>query len=162
MGTFSYPGRGSQQKPAPPLLTGRQRLPCRTRGDLAGRKDTMKRHLFDGHAPASLEVEVQTSADRLLLAVAGDLDLATADQLVDLVDRTCDAPPPRVLIDLGERTFLDVVGLRGLERVAALVSARGSALSLAGLQALQRNLIDLLDLAPTFGLKGHGGAASAG
>lgn len=83
----------------------------------------MKRHLFDGHAPASLEVEVQTSADRLPLAMAGDLDLATADQLVDLVDRTCDAPPPRVLIDLGERTFLDVVGLHGLERVASLVSA---------------------------------------
>ncbi len=49
------------------------------------------------------------------------------------------------------------------ERVAALVSARGSALSVAGLHALQRSCIDLLGLAPTLGLNGDAAAsASAG
>lgn len=48
----------------------------------------------------------------LSVALSGELDLSTLDQLTDALDRSLDGTPELVVLDLRELTFLDSSGLR--------------------------------------------------
>ena len=58
-----------------------------------------------------LEVSVQRSAGEAIVRVVGELDVASAQALSDVLhslERPCD----RVILDLSELTFIDSTGLR--------------------------------------------------
>lgn len=76
-----------------------------------------------GSLPRPLALEVETIPAGQVVHVSGDLDLHSANELRDaLATRT--QPTGRVLVDLGEATFLDSVVLGVL--VAALKRLRGA------------------------------------
>jgi len=71
----------------------------------------------------------------MILAVAGQLDLNSAGQLTDAVERLLAADPAaRLVIDLAGLTFWDAFGLAGLLRAQGRVAAsEGASLTLAAM-----------------------------
>ncbi|WP_158263060.1 STAS domain-containing protein [Amycolatopsis sp. CA-128772] len=66
-----------------------------------------------------LTVREETSSEALVLAVAGDVDLLTADQLRDAVTAAFAQRPAVLVIDLTAVTFLDSSGLSVLAQAHA-------------------------------------------
>jgi anti-sigma B factor antagonist len=60
-----------------------------------------------------------------VVAVAGELDIATAPELCARLDRSRGRRKPRVLVDLSDVDFCDSTGLRALLGAAAEVRAHG-------------------------------------
>jgi anti-anti-sigma factor len=102
-----------------------------------------------------LGIRVERQQDEVHLAVAGELDLATAPALHDAVTRILGdaAEPPSVVIDLGEVSFLDSSGLGALLRARADVLAAGGRLTLGPVAPGPRRVIAIAGLAGTFGLE---------
>lgn len=100
---------------------------------------------------ATLSVLVSYDPARPAVRLSGELDMSTADSLVDLMRTSFPRPPDRLSLDLGGTsaggapvTFVDVVGMHALVRVAVLLHHRGCALELSGLTPLQRRLLGCL------------------
>ena len=90
-----------------------------------------------GH-PGSAEpfmLAERSSGGSVILAVAGTLDLNSAGQLADSVERLLAGyPDARLVIDLADLTFWDAFGLAGLLRAQGQVAASpGASLTLARL-----------------------------
>jgi anti-anti-sigma factor len=92
------------------------------------------------HVP--LEITAQTIHSRLVVHVAGDLDIATADQLRGYVaGRTASLPGPRVVLELDGLDFCDSSGLSSLIGIwKDLLSAGGTVV----LAAPQPQLVKIL------------------
>ena len=85
----------------------------------------------------------------------GELDLATAPQLVEAVDALLASRPPlqRLVVDLGGLAFVDVVGLDVLLRAQQRVAAGGGSVVVRRPSALVRRVVELLDLTPRLPLE---------
>lgn len=77
------------------------------------------------HAPAEREgqfkISVDTNADSHVVALSGELDIATADQLTAALEGVTPAPGERLVINLTAVSFMDSTGLR------VLIAANGAA-----------------------------------
>lgn len=77
------------------------------------------------HAPAEREgqfnVSIETSTGLHTVALSGELDIATADQLTSALEGVTPARGERVVIDLTDVAFMDSTGLR------VLIAANGAA-----------------------------------
>jgi anti-sigma B factor antagonist len=98
---------------------------------------------------AQLELSCQTGADGYqIISVAGELDIATADQAYSYISEVIDERPAPVTVDLSGLTFCDASGLGALARVARhareagrqlmLTSARPSVLKIMRITGLDR------------------------
>ena len=70
-------------------------------------------------APATFRCDVVPERDRVRVALAGELDLASAPHLERSVWELVDAGFEHVIVDLTELDFLDASGLRALLRLQA-------------------------------------------
>ena len=66
-----------------------------------------------------------------VIAVAGELDIATAPELCAQLDAVRAVRRPRVLVDLTDLTFCDSTGLRALMGAAREVRAQGGQFAIA-------------------------------
>lgn len=89
---------------------------------------------------------------RAVLAVGGDLDLASAPRLLDDADAAMADPTESIALDLGAVTFVDSSGLTALLRVQRNATERGIAFTLGPVPPQVRRVIDIAGLGPTFGL----------
>jgi anti-anti-sigma factor len=79
-----------------------------------------------------LTVTLEREGEIAVVRAAGELDLATAPQLVRAISKACDGrPPPRVLVDLEAIEFCDSAGLRALMGAAHEVEVRAGRLVVA-------------------------------
>ena len=78
----------------------------------------------------SFEAAVASDADEPALVASGEVDLVTAPELADAISALERLGLPRVLIDFGGVTFIDVAGLRVLLDAARRARARGAELVL--------------------------------
>ncbi len=62
-------------------------------------------------SPAALQVSIAHGADETVLAVRGELDTSTAQQLSDAVEGELRGSPGRIVVDLAGLTFCDSLGL---------------------------------------------------
>ncbi len=69
-----------------------------------------------------LTVDVRWDTDRVVLALDGELDMATAPRLQSAIDDPGVASMPSVVLDLRELQFIDSTGLRVI--LAALQASR--------------------------------------
>lgn len=95
--------------------------------------------------PCGLQLHLQASDCGHLLALVGELDLATSDQLVESLS-ALDGQPGQLVLDLALLEFIDAVGLRALLRVQRVVGERGGDLRLARPRPLVRRLLALTQL----------------
>ncbi len=102
----------------------------------------------DRTGPPTFSVDVTTDAARTTVAVAGELDLATADELCGAV-RTGLASGP-VRLDLQDVTFMDSAGVRALNTVLREAAASGRELRVC--DGLQPTVLQLLEMTGMLGL----------
>ncbi len=84
-----------------------------------------------------------------VIKLAGDLDLATDDQLKNVIDHPL-VVPDHLIVDVSEMTLIDSTGLRLLHRASALVAGR---IWLKGCSSQIRRVIDISGLAQVFCLE---------
>jgi anti-sigma B factor antagonist len=78
------------------------------------------------------------------LAVSGELDLGTADLLIDAVDEVlATARPAEVILDLAELSLCDSVGVDALLRARAAANAQAVHLTVINPRGIVRRVLDL-------------------
>ena len=104
----------------------------------------------DGRGPAILRVTPERGPDSISLRLAGEMDIATAHQLVDIVRPLSAADLRRVRLDLAELVFIDASGLTALLQASMIVAGRGGRFTLHGVRPLLRRLLEITDLGRDF------------
>ena len=80
--------------------------------------------------PVDFSVEEDDEAGVKVIAVAGELDIATAPALCARLDATRAGRSPRLLVDLSAVEFCDSTGLRALLGAATEIRAHGGRFAL--------------------------------
>ena len=82
--------------------------------------------------PAQLELSCRTGANGYqIVSVAGELDIATAEQAYSYLSEVIDGRAAPVTVDLSGLTFCDASGLGALARAARYARQKGRQLALA-------------------------------
>ncbi len=78
-----------------------------------------------------LVLEVRPEEGRQRVALSGELDLASADTLVDAVSKLCGEGVKEIVLDIGELEFVDSTGLRAILSSRVLCAERNCMLRVA-------------------------------
>ena len=107
---------------------------------------------------AVLSIDVTHSEGARLVAVAGDVDLATVPELAEELGRTerCD-----VIVDLASVTFIDSSGLRCLVEAHKRLHGDGDRLTVRGASPLVRRIFEITGLDQLFVVEDSGGGRNA-
>jgi anti-sigma B factor antagonist len=65
-------------------------------------------------SPSLMDVERRDAGDRTVLAVSGEVDIASSPALRSELEAALDAGAPELWVDLGATTFMDSSGLQVL------------------------------------------------
>lgn len=95
----------------------------------------------------SFHVHVQPHADAVLLAVSGELDIATAPELEQALDQISPEETKLVVVDLRELEFMDSTGLSTLVRAHQRLSEHDCELTLVKGPPQVQRLLDLTGVA---------------
>ena len=97
-----------------------------------GRPPTPPRGAEPAAEPAQLELSCRTGANGYqIVSVAGELDIATAEQAYSYLSEVIDGRTAPVTVDLSCLTFCDASGLGVLARAARYARQKGRQLALA-------------------------------
>lgn len=100
--------------------------------------------------PPELQISHEETGGRLVVAVAGDLDLGSAPEFEAALGALAPFQQP-VVIDLDRVEFIDSSGMRALLAVNEIVvAAIGTPVTLAGGTAASKRLIELTGLGQVF------------
>jgi anti-anti-sigma factor len=89
--------------------------------------------------------ELEVDAGSAVVTLHGDLDLVTLDELRILLDRACADDPSRVVIDLTDVPFVDVLSLSTILASADAVREYGGFLHVKGASGAVRRICSLLN-----------------
>ena len=99
----------------------------------------------------SLEVRSRREGRQTIVAVDGEVDLATARELRDELERLVQSGCLRLRVDLAQVSFMDVAGLRALIDARDYLAAIGGELSIGSQSPLVQRLLEMTamtELAP--------------
>jgi anti-sigma B factor antagonist len=85
-----------------------------------------------------------------MLAVAGDLDMATAPSLTSAAMNLIAAGARDVIIDVHELAFCDSSGLAAFVQISSRVGPEGGRLAIAGPQSIVRRILEISGLDEAF------------
>ncbi len=105
-------------------------------------------------APPALRTTVERSDRTVLVRVHGELDLATAPDLRQVLLDAAAGGPVDLVVDLAGVPFVDATGLGALLSAAESVRAGGGDLRLASPSRMLRLMLRLLDLEARLPLAG--------
>jgi anti-anti-sigma factor len=89
------------------------------------------------------ELDVQSSVT--VVTLHGDLDMLTVESLRRLLATACVGDPERVVVDLSDVPFVDVLSLSTILATADSLRDRGAALSVVGASSAVRRICSLLN-----------------
>ncbi|MDT7550687.1 MAG: anti-sigma factor antagonist [Actinomycetota bacterium] len=100
----------------------------------------------------ALRVSVADEGSTTVVALAGELDLATADVFRDHVKGLLGArtSPGRLVIDMGGLEFLDVTGLGAVLETRRKLVSKGGTIALRRPRPMVVRMLGLLDLETAF------------
>jgi anti-sigma B factor antagonist len=101
-------------------------------------------------AAAHLTVEESRTSSDTVLALTGEIDMATAGELKAAADRSLLEPSSRVVLDFAGVTFCDSQGLSTLISLNRQASAAGSQLVLANIGDFMGRLLEITGLRTVF------------
>ena len=87
------------------------------------------------------------------MRLTGEMDIATAPQLVAAMRSLARPDLQHVWLDLAELTFVDAAGLAALVQVRRLVDGQGGRLTLRGVPPFVRRLLTITNLIRDFTLE---------
>jgi anti-sigma B factor antagonist len=90
-----------------------------------------------------LSIEVRERERTTVLALGGELDMASNPELEEAIDRVLRSPTAQVVLDLGDLQFMDVSSLRVLVTSHQLAERAGKQLILVNVRAQTRRLMTL-------------------
>ena len=109
---------------------------------------------------SSLTLSTRRDADRWIVSVAGELDLATVTQLRAAAQPAFDDPTCSTLVlDLADLTFLDSTGLGCWIELRNAAEDTGTVLALESVPPSALRTVSIAGLATLFGLDGDTRAA---
>jgi anti-sigma B factor antagonist len=104
----------------------------------------------DGALPArhkvALSIRTERKGDLYLLAVSGELDLATCEQLNDQLELAEASDATHTLLDLSDVTFIDSTGVQTLVTAAQRARANGGGLLLYPVAGQVRKVLQVTGL----------------
>lgn len=89
--------------------------------------------------------ELQVQREVVTVTLHGDLDLVTIDELRGLLAVACADAPPKVVIDLSDVPFVDVLSLSTILATADALREQGARLTVYGATAPVRRICSLLN-----------------
>ena len=104
----------------------------------------------DPPAPGALRIRRKLAADRAVLTLEGELDLASAPELERELQEVAGAKPEHVVIDLTGLNFMDSSGLALMYRALQSARANGQQLSLRRGPAQVHRLFELTRMVDEF------------
>jgi anti-sigma B factor antagonist len=110
------------------------------------------RHEDEPSAAAPYGCDVSFVDEHALVAVRGELDLATGPELLRELQATLVLPLTAVTIDLAKLSFMDSSGIHVLLVARTSAEERGIAFSLTGISSQGRRVLEVAGLAEHFGL----------
>ena len=96
--------------------------------------------------------DVQRSNNATTLAIRGSLDINTAPQLGDEVDRIISEKPSSVIVDLSGLDLIDSSGVAALVKLYKGVRASGGAVTISGARDQPLAIFKLLRMDKVFNL----------
>jgi anti-sigma B factor antagonist len=108
---------------------------------------------MNGHGPATLSVTPERSPQGISLRLAGEMDIATADRLVEMARTLSDQDVRHVRLDVAELQFIDAAGLSALVQTRTHVLGHGGRLILHGVRPFLHRLLAITDLSAAFELE---------
>lgn len=96
------------------------------------------------------DIDIERFADTTTIRVVGELDVATAPLLGDALDRLAADPPPLVVVDLAQVSFLGSAGIGVLVQARTDLRGTGSRLVLAKAPDRVARVFQLLRLDAAF------------
>jgi anti-sigma B factor antagonist len=105
--------------------------------------------MTDGPA---LDIAPEREADRLVLRLRGDVDMAAAEVLTAALSHAVTEPVPEVVVDLADVGFLDSTGIRVLLEGRERARERGIVITARDPQPVVLNVLRITNVAELFGL----------
>ena len=96
--------------------------------------------------------DVQRSDKATTLAVRGSLDINTAPQLADEIDKIVSAKPKTVIVDLSGLDLIDSSGVAALVKLYKGVRSGGGAITISGARDQPLAIFKLLRMDKVFNL----------
>ena len=90
------------------------------------------------------------------VAVVGELDMATAPQLTDVIEALASTGPPRVVVDLSGVSFMDSSGIGALCQAQSTLEAGGGVLVLGPVSNRVQSVLQMAELGDAFVLESGG------
>ncbi len=107
-----------------------------------------------GQADGAFSISSRRLDDGILVALSGDVDLATA-QVVDEELRRAEQSESLIVLDLGEVSFMDSTGLRAVILADQRLRERGASLRIARVPVQVSRLFDLVGIREHLTIDGH-------
>jgi anti-sigma B factor antagonist len=89
---------------------------------------------------------IAAAGNGLILAVAGEIDISSAEEFGDDVRALVDGADGEVVLSLQNCDFIDSTGIRALIRLAQELRTRGQTLVLSGLNGEPRRVFEITGL----------------
>src|SRR3954471_4261203 len=89
--------------------------------------------------------ELQVQPTVTILVLHGELDMMTVEALRELLDQACLGDPARVIVDLADVPFIDVLSLSTILACADSLRERGASLTVRGAAPPIRRICALLN-----------------
>jgi anti-sigma B factor antagonist len=100
--------------------------------------------------PGELRLEDHADGDRHRLTLAGELDLANAEELVSAVREICAAGATELLLDLRQLAFMDSTGLRAIAECMSVCGEQDCDFALTPPQDQVRRVFEIAGLQEAF------------
>lgn len=97
--------------------------------------------------PRHLVVQDSILAGRHTLTLSGELDLASAPELEDMIERACQESTHAITLDLSALSFIDSCGLRSILTARKLCEQRAQGFALVPGQPQVQRVFELTGLA---------------
>jgi anti-sigma B factor antagonist len=101
-------------------------------------------------SPTDFQVTVTERDDGAVVAVAGELDVATAPELREALYRVIEQQPSLVVVDLAAMDFIDSTGLGVLVGALKRVKEQDGALELRSLSPSAKRVFEITGLSKAF------------
>lgn len=89
--------------------------------------------------------ELQVATDSTVVTLHGELDMLTVEELRELLNDACIGDPSRVVVDLCDVPFIDVLSLSTILATADALRERGAGLTVYGASDSVRRVCAILN-----------------